>query len=123
MPGALDRSARMGEEEGETHADDTPETHADFGREPAHLADHDCAMQGKANEVTDEQQLPSQKAPRAETPQVGTERENQRNDDQGDNSVIADSDPESQGRNEWDGEDQERDHLTLGRGILHARAG
>src|ERR1700683_4927777 len=102
----------MGVEEGEAHDGGNSQTHADFTREPAEVTDRDYGMQGKANEVVDEQQQPSQKAPRAETPQVGTQGENQRKDDQGGDAVIADSDPEGQGRDDWDGEDQERDQLT-----------
>jgi hypothetical protein len=80
-------------------------------------------VQGKADEVADEQQLPSQKTPRAETPQVGAQRQNQGNDDQGGDAVIADSDPKGQGRDYRNGYEQERDHLTLGRGIVHTHAG
>ena len=50
-------------------------------------------MERKAYEVADEKQLPNEKAPRAETSQVGAQRENQRYDHQGDDTVTANTDP------------------------------
>ncbi len=113
----------MGVEQGEAHGSDDREPHANFGPEPAHVTERDSAVQRKSNEVADEQQLPCQKTSGPETSHVGARRENQRDEHQGGDTVIANGDPEGQGRDDREGQDQERDHLTLGRGILHTRAG
>src|SRR5271156_6185211 len=107
----------MGMEEGKPDGCGHHESHGDLGRQPAQVLDRDDAMEGKSYEVANEEQLPSEKAPRAETPQVGAHRENQRDDCQGEDTMTADADPQSQGRNERDGEDEECDYLSLGRWI------
>src|SRR5580704_10875204 len=113
-PGPLEGTGRMGVEESESHGGGDPETDADFGGQPTQVTEHDGAVQGETNEVADEEQLPSQRTPRAETATVGAQRQNQRNDDQSGNAMAAEGDPESQGRDDGDGDQKERDHLTLG---------
>ena len=57
-----------GVEEREPHDDGDADADTDLGGEPAQIRQGDRAVQGEAEEVADEQQLPSQKTPRAETP-------------------------------------------------------
>jgi hypothetical protein len=77
-PGALQGPGLAGVEESEPHGEGDGQADADLGGDPAQVAHGDGAMKEETEEVADEQQYPADEAPRAETPEVGADGQDDR---------------------------------------------
>ena len=90
-------------EQRKPHSSGNGQSHTDLSSQPTEVSSGDCAVQGESKEVADEEQLSTHESPWSEAPQVGTEGQYEGNNDEGDDSVIADGDAEGQGRDDRDG--------------------